>query len=218
MSGWDTIQCKSRVNLRCKSTEQFGSGPVIKGYEALRPDYSNFSMGSFSTTGSCDPTIRTRLTLRGDVTFSIPSADAPWGYLPAGSPVDTSLRYDGCNVPPGGGEFAIPGDLSGSLAMSFDGFVLGTQDDFFFYDEYPYAPQASFDVNQNLTGIHFLWTPNASDWLYIDDWGPGGLNFEGYVDNERVLSGTLLAVPEPGTLTLLVLGLGGIGFARRRKA
>jgi hypothetical protein len=172
-----------------------------------------FSTGPVTTSGACEPGMATA-RLRGEVTFSLPRNDVAWGRAPAGSPVITQVTYDRCSLGSYRGYGAIVGDFEGSLMITFLESSFTEQDDFFYWEPDPggfgaRSPWATFS-GPDLVGLDFYY---YADDQYLDI---EGLAFEGWVDDELVLAGTLRAVPLPGTLPLLCLGLFGLAVTRRK--
>jgi hypothetical protein len=182
-------------------TDAFGPG-VMQEYDAnrvLRFDaLGNAYSGSFTIDGVTTPMTLEQNLVQLQFADSNGTVDTPEGPV-------TGL--DGVNLQLVG----LPQDLGGSefTALFFHSYG-DTFSEYIDLDD-PYSPENLFDVDLPGAWMFYVHQTASCDVTCSQTFGESwGFNVESIVRTNR-------SVPEPGTLSLLALGLLGAGFARRRR-
>lgn len=163
---------------------------VLSGLSSAAPIVTGSILNNGQIVGPTDPvTIRVRIENSGDMPFNLPGPGASGSFA-------TPNNYDGFSFP-------------NSIPM-FPNFVVsplgaGASIDFDFFTLFPVIGGAA--PGQYVTsGILYL--------IYDDNLGnTEQVNFE---PARWTVAGN--SVPEPASLALIVLGLAGLGFSRRKRA
>ncbi len=142
----------------------------------------------------------TGVTLQANQSFSVTASDLDlWS---AGNP----LRQSDANGLTGN-IYAVAGDDSGAAPGTQIGESFGIYDGFYFGELVGQIGSGTYFA----VGTDFTGTANASGTLKLFYWDSN------YADNSGAVAATVSTVPEPGSLALMLAGVGIIvGLARRR--